>query len=67
LKLYPEDAEVNSGALFGLAETLEKLGKAEESKETYRELVDLYGQSNQRTIRERVEVARLRYRSVSVR
>jgi len=60
LRLYPDDQVVNASALFGLGETYEQLGRGAQSSETYRELIEVYGNSDNSTIRDLVAIARTR-------
>lgn len=61
---YDEIPDVHAGALFGLAETQEKMGDVNASKDTYRQLIDLYGTSAVPYIKDRVARARIQYKRI---
>lgn len=61
---YPEIPDVHSGALFGLADVLTKRGRAREGKEFYRQVIDIYGETDDPIIAERVRRARGRFSEI---
>jgi tetratricopeptide (TPR) repeat protein len=61
---YPNIADVHAGALYGLGETLTAAGNGRAGKEYYRQMLDIYAETDNPLIRERMAIAKRRYDQV---
>ena len=61
IRLYPEVADVHVNALFGVAEAITARGKGAAGKDYYRQVIDIYGESDDPNIVRRVKMAKQRY------